>query len=81
LFFATDGGASIEVEVWAIPETTFGRFAAAVPPPLAIGTCTLTSGRSVKSFVCEPRAMRDALEITQFGGWRAWRDSPAQLNQ
>jgi allophanate hydrolase len=63
-------GASIEVEVWAIPETRFGQFVARVPPPLAIGTCSLESGRQVKSFLCEPFAVEDAQDITEQGGWR-----------
>ncbi len=70
LVFDPSGGAAIEVEVWAVPEATFGRFVAAVPGPLAIGTGTLASGRRVKSFVCEGWAIVDATEITQFGGWR-----------
>ena len=76
LFYAPEGdGHAIEVEVWAVPESTFGRFVAAVPPPLAIGTCALAGGRKVKSFVCEPYALSDAKEITDFGGWRAYRRS------
>jgi allophanate hydrolase len=67
-----DGGAAIEVEVWAVPESKFGPFVAAIPPPLAIGSCTLASGRQVKSFVCEPWALADAEEITHLGGWRAF---------
>jgi allophanate hydrolase len=63
-------GAPIEVEVWAVPESRFGRFVAQVPPPLAIGTCTLESGRQVKSFVCEPFAVEGSEEITDKGGWR-----------
>ncbi len=72
LKFTPEDGAPIDVEVWAVPETTFGRFVAAVPPPLAIGTCQLTSGRSVKSFVCEPWALEDAADITHLGGWRQY---------
>lgn len=67
------GGASIEVEVWAVPETAFGPFVAAVPPPLGIGTCTLEGGRKVKSFICEPCALSEADEITHLGSWRAFR--------
>jgi allophanate hydrolase len=73
LAWSPTGGASIEVEVWAVPEATFGAFVAAVPPPLGIGTCTLESGRKVKSFICEPYALTDAEEITELGGWRAFR--------
>jgi len=72
LVLSKSGGAAIEVEVWAVPESTFGAFVAAVPPPLAIGTCTIYDGRKVKSFVCEPWALAEADEITHFGGWRAW---------
>jgi allophanate hydrolase len=72
LFFAPEGGAAIEVEVWAVPQATFGPFVAAVPAPLAIGTCTLEGGRKVKSFVCEPYALGEAEEITQLGGWRKY---------
>jgi allophanate hydrolase len=73
LAYSQTGGASIEVEVWAVPESTFGHFVAAVPPPLGIGTCTLASGRKVKSFICEPWALHDAEEITELGGWRGFR--------
>jgi allophanate hydrolase len=73
LFLTPGEGAAIDVEVWAVPEATFGRFVAAVPPPLAIGTCTLESGRKVKSFLCEPYALADAKEITHFGGWKQYK--------
>ncbi len=73
LFLSPGEGAAIDVEVWAVPETTFGRFVAAVPPPLAIGTGTLASGRKVKSFLCEPYALADAKEITHFGGWKEYK--------
>jgi allophanate hydrolase len=72
LFRSEEGGSAIEVEVWAVPESAFGSFVAAVPGPLAIGTCSLYDGRRVKSFVCEPWALSNAEEITGFGGWRNW---------
>jgi allophanate hydrolase len=65
-----EGGSPVEVEVWAVPEATFGRFVAAVPPPLAIGNATLESTRVVKSFVCEPFAIEGSVEITHLGGWK-----------
>ena len=74
IYSPTGGGAAIEVEVWAVPENAFGPFVAAVPPPLGIGTCTLASGRKVKSFICEPCALSDAEEITQLASWRAFRN-------
>jgi allophanate hydrolase len=65
-------GPGIEVEVWAVPEDQFGSFVALVPPPLSIGNAVLADGSAVKSFVCEPYAVRGASEITHLGGWRAY---------
>jgi allophanate hydrolase len=65
-------GPGIEVEVWAVPEDQFGGFVAAVPGPLGIGNATLENGEVVKSFICEPYAVRASQEITHFGGWRAY---------
>jgi allophanate hydrolase len=76
LVYSPSGGAAIEVEIWAVPESTFGPFVAAVPPPLGIGTCTLESGRQVKSFICEPHALNGAEEITEIASWRAFRKRP-----
>lgn len=63
-------GPGIEVEVWALPENTFGGFVDGVPPPLTIGNILLDNGDTVNGFLCEPAALRDALEITHLGGWR-----------
>ena len=65
-------GASIEVEVWALSESAFGRFVAAVPPPLSIGTLELDNSRLVKGFLVEAEAVADARDISSFGGWRAF---------
>ncbi len=66
----TDDGESIEVELWDIPLARFGEFVAEIPAPLGIGTLALADGRHVKGFICEPLALRDAKDITAFGGWR-----------
>jgi len=65
-------GAAIEVEVWALTQTAFGRFVAAVPPPLSIGTLELSDGRRVKGFLVEAEAVAGARDISSFGGWRAF---------
>jgi allophanate hydrolase len=69
-----DGGA-IELEVWALPVESFGRFVAGVPAPLSIGNVTLDDGRTVKGFLVEPRGIAGAEDITSFGGWRAFLGS------
>ncbi|WP_175836118.1 allophanate hydrolase [Burkholderia multivorans] len=62
-------GTSIKVELWDVPAADFGSFVAGVPAPLGIGTLTLADGRQVKGFICEPYALLDARDITEFGGW------------
>lgn len=68
----TGEGASIAVEVYELGVAEFGSFTVEVPPPLAIGTVTLSDGTSVKGFVAEPRALDGAEDITHLGGWRAY---------
>ncbi|WP_338616255.1 allophanate hydrolase [Achromobacter sp. E1] len=67
-----DSGAAIEVELWDVPVTAFGAFVAEIPAPLGIGTLELADGRLVKGFICEPRGLEGARDITEFGGWRAY---------
>lgn len=65
-------GAAIIVELWDIPLARFGEFVAEIPAPLGIGSLELADGRTVKGFICEPSALAEATEITEFGGWRNW---------
>ena len=65
-------GAAIAVEVWDLPLTQVGSFLALVAAPLGLGSVQLEDGRSVHGFVCEAIALRDADDITRFGGWRAY---------
>jgi len=65
-------GASIEVEIWALPLGAFGQFVDAVAPPLTIGTVALADGRAVKGFLVEAAATVGARDISGFGGWRAF---------
>jgi allophanate hydrolase len=65
-------GSSIELELWALPAAAFGKFVAAIPPPLSIGTVRLVDGRSVKGFIVEAADVGGARDISAFGGWRAF---------
>ena len=65
-------GTALALEVWALSADAFGRFVAAVPPPLSIGTVRLADGRSAKGFLVEARAVDGARDISNFGGWRAF---------
>jgi allophanate hydrolase len=63
-------GAQIEVEVWRVSPDGFGRFVAAIPPPLSIGTVELADGTAPKGFLVEPAGLAGAAEISAHGGWR-----------
>jgi allophanate hydrolase len=65
-------GSSIELELWALSAGSFGKFVAAIPPPLSIGTIRLADGRGVKGFLVEPAAINGARDISAFNGWRAF---------
>ncbi len=68
----------IEIEVWALDEAGFGSFVAEIPPPLGIGTLELEDGSSVKGFLCEPIGLEGARDITEFGGWLAYRQAASK---
>lgn len=68
-------GFAIEVEVWALPPESFGRFVSMIPAPLGIGTLTLEDGSTAKGFLCESYATADAVDISHLGGWRAYLSS------
>ena len=65
-------GSPIELELWALSAAAFGKFVAAIPSPLSIGTVRLVDGRGVKGFIVEPAEVEGARDISTFGGWRAF---------
>lgn len=71
----TQNGAAIAVEVWNMPLDQLGSFLALIPAPLGLGSLELADGSWVKGFICEGYAMEGALDVTQFGGWRAFIQS------
>jgi allophanate hydrolase len=69
---AAGAGAAIQVEVWDLPAAAFGSFLELVPAPLCIGRVELADGTWAPGFLCEPRALEGAEDVTALGGWRAW---------
>jgi allophanate hydrolase len=70
-------GSSVELEIWALSAAAFGKFVAAIPPPLSIGTIRLADGRGIKGFLVEPTAINGARDISAFRGWRAFMANAA----
>lgn len=75
LQYLQQDGQKIELEVWDIPLATFGEIVAEVPAPLGIGNVLLQDGTWVKGFICENYALTEAINISHFGGWRAYIQS------
>ena len=63
---------SIEVEVWALPADQVGGFLQGIPAPLGLGKVELADGSWVTGFICEPCGMDGAVDVSAFGGWRAY---------
>jgi allophanate hydrolase len=66
------GGSRIEVEIWELPLREFGSLVAEIPAPVGMGSITLQDGSKVSGFLCEAAAVGNALDISSYGGWRAW---------
>jgi allophanate hydrolase len=69
---------SAQVELYDLPLAGFGALVESVAPPLAIGTVELADGEMVKGFLCESFAAARARDITEFGGWIAFREHLAR---
>ncbi|WP_253249980.1 allophanate hydrolase [Rhodococcus sp. BUPNP1] len=68
-------GAAIVGELFRLSEAALGRFLAALPAPMTLTSVELADGRWVVGFGCTQDAAADAVDITEFGGWKAYRAS------
>lgn len=76
LFRVAEGkGHAIETEIWALAPDKFGMFVAAIPAPLGIGTLRMSDGTNPKGFIVEAEAIKNAEDISHYGGWRAYMKS------
>ncbi|EME62249.1 allophanate hydrolase [Rhodococcus ruber BKS 20-38] len=66
-------GAPIVGELFRVSEAGLGRFLAALPAPMTLTSVELSDGRWVVGFGCTHDAAADAVDITEFGGWVAYR--------
>lgn len=77
----TGAGSSMDLEIWQLPVTAYGSFVAMIPAPLGIGTIVLEDGERVQGFLCEQEGLQGAVDITSFGGWRAYLAAQATKRQ
>ncbi|MEP0916607.1 glutamyl-tRNA amidotransferase [Leptolyngbya sp. DQ-M1] len=70
-----EGGVAIAVEVWAVPASGLATLLVQEPPGLCIGKVQLADGTEVLGVLGEPFLCEGQVEITQYGGWRAYIES------
>ena len=67
------GGISVAVEVWSVPVEGLASILIKEPAGLSIGKVVLASGEEMLGVLAEPILCEGQREISQFGGWRAYR--------
>ena len=72
MYRVAEGGTSIAVEVWSVPNTGLGSVLMNEPAGLCIGKVTLLDGTEVLGVLAETILCEGQREITEFGGWRAY---------
>lgn len=69
----TQGGSAIALEIWAVPPAGLIDVLQKEPPGLSVGKVLLSSGETVLGVLGEPFLCENQLEITAYGGWRAYQ--------
>jgi hypothetical protein len=67
-----EGGVAIAVELWQVPARGLATLLWQEPPGLSIGKVKLDDGEVVLGVLGEPILCENQLEITEWGGWRAY---------
>src|SRR5580658_10151487 len=75
MFRIAQGGTSVAVEVWRVPAAGVSAILQQEPAGLCIGKVKLASGEETLGVLAEQILCEGQKEITQFGGWRAYRDA------
>ncbi|MDJ0393698.1 allophanate hydrolase [Rhodococcus sp. G-MC3] len=69
-------GAPIAGELYRMSAVGLGTFLAGLPAPMGLTSVELSDGRAVTGFCCSYDAAEAGIDITEFGGWRAYAASP-----
>lgn len=73
-----EGGAAIAAELYEVPDEGWPGIRDTEPPGLYRGTVELEDGREVEGMLGRPElvAGAEAIEITEYGGWRDYLARP-----
>nr|WP_244352423.1 glutamyl-tRNA amidotransferase [Thermostichus vulcanus] len=66
------GGSTIALELWEIPALGLSQLLLQEPPGLSVGRILLSDGTEVLGILAEPYLCEGQVEITAWGGWRAY---------
>ena len=66
----SNGGSSIDLEIWSVPLTGLAQILQQEPAGLCIGKIKLADNSEVLGVLGEPCLCEGQREITKFGGWR-----------
>lgn len=75
MYQVSDGGESIEVELWSVPVYSLSTLLVKEPPGLCIGKVQLSDGSEVLGVLGEAWKCEGMKEITSFKGWRNYKAS------
>jgi gamma-glutamylcyclotransferase (GGCT)/AIG2-like uncharacterized protein YtfP len=75
MYRVASGGTAVAVELWNVPPEGLAEILLKEPPGLCIGKVKLASGEEVLGVVAEAILCQGQREITEFGGWRAYRSA------
>ncbi|MDQ0675392.1 allophanate hydrolase [Pseudarthrobacter siccitolerans] len=78
VYRSDDDGAELAGERWLVSEAGLGRFLAALPEPMLLGSIELADGSSAVGFACDAVAAAEGEDITRYGDWLAAMDYLAQ---
>ncbi|MBW4662354.1 MAG: glutamyl-tRNA amidotransferase [Drouetiella hepatica Uher 2000/2452] len=67
------GGGAIALEVWSVPVAGLAKILLQEPPGLCVGKVQLAGDEEVLGVLGEPILCEGQVEITRWGGWRAYK--------
>jgi hypothetical protein len=75
------GGAAIAVEIWDIDPHGILEVFLKEPPGLSLGWVTLDDESQVIGILAEAATVEGMVDITEFGGWRAYLSRQPRLSR
>ncbi|MEP6673035.1 MAG: gamma-glutamylcyclotransferase [Chthoniobacter sp.] len=75
MYRVATGGVSVAVEVWNVPASGLADILVKEPAGLCVGKVKLANGEEVLGVLAEVILCTGQREISEFGGWRAYRAS------